>query len=243
MEGLSAESLINTIKTIFADYSLPRKIMLDTGTNFASDRFQQFCKNIKVEQAVSLVYHHQSNGQVEACIKFIKHTFKKCADLGRDINMALLQICTTPLGNGLLSPATLMFNRQVCCIMPVLDCKHIGQNCDDDHHNKLVDRQQKNNNDASSVFASIPIGSAVVVQQEDGGLWTHGTIVGTGNHNHHDRTYTMQLTTNGRQIMHNRQYMKPTSITADTYLQFHTTKESYVRTDPLGGILNNINKN
>ena len=78
--------------------------------------------------------------------------------------MALLQICTTPLGQCLLSPVTLMFNRKVWGIMPVLDCKPIGQDCDDNHHNKLVDRQQKNYNDASPLFPYIPIGSAVAVQ-------------------------------------------------------------------------------
>ena len=76
-----------------------------------------------------------------------------------------------------------------------LDCKPVGQDCDDNHHSKQVDRQHKNNNDASPVFASIPMGSAVVVQQEDGRPWTHGTIVGTGDHNHHDRSYMIHLTT------------------------------------------------
>ena len=47
------------------------KIMSDTGTNFIFDRFQQFCKMINREQAVSSAYHHQSNEQVKACIKFI----------------------------------------------------------------------------------------------------------------------------------------------------------------------------
>ena len=37
--------------------------------------------------------------------------------------MALLQIHMTPLGQGLPSPAMLMFNRPVCSIMPILDCK------------------------------------------------------------------------------------------------------------------------
>ena len=97
--------------------------MSDAGTNFVSDRFQQCCKAISVEQAISSVYHHQSNGQDEACIKLIKHTFKKCAESGRDINMALLQKQTTPLGPGLPSLATLLFNRQVRGIMPVLDHK------------------------------------------------------------------------------------------------------------------------
>ena len=113
LEGLSVESLINTVKIIFTEYGIPQKVMSDAGTNFISDRFQQFCATIDVEQAASLVYHHQSNGQVESCIKFIKCTFKKCANLGRDINMALLQICTMLLGKGLLSLATLLFNRQV----------------------------------------------------------------------------------------------------------------------------------
>ena len=85
--------------------------MSDAGTNFVSERFRQFCKSINIEQAVSSAYHHQSNGQVEACIKFIKCTFKKCAESDRDKNIALLHICTTPIGQGLPSPATLMFNR------------------------------------------------------------------------------------------------------------------------------------
>ena len=78
--------------------------------------------------------------------------------------MALLQICTTPLGPGLLSLATLLFNRQLQGTMPVLDHKPIGQDCDDDHHCKLLDRQHRNNNDASPIFASLPIGSAIVIQ-------------------------------------------------------------------------------
>ena len=88
--------------------------------------------------------------------------------------------------------------------MHILDHKPIMQDCDDDHHNKLVDRQQKNSNDASPVFACIPIGSAVAVQQDNGRPWTHGMVVGTGNHNHHDRSYTIQLTTNGKCITCNR---------------------------------------
>ena len=156
--------------------------------------------------------------------------------------MALLQICITLLGQGLLSPATLMFNRPVHSIMPVLDCKPLVKDCDDDHHAKLAERQQKNNNDTSAGFPCIPIGSAVAVQQEDGRLWSHGTIVGTGDHNHQDKSYTIQLTINARCITHNRHHIKLTSVTADTYIQYHATKQQNVRTDPLVEILNNITK-
>ena len=62
LEGLSAKSLITTTKVIFAEYGIPQKLMSDAGTNFISERFQQFCKAINMEQAILLVYHHQSNG-------------------------------------------------------------------------------------------------------------------------------------------------------------------------------------
>ena len=145
IEGLFADNLINALKIIFAEYDIPHKIMSDAGTNFISEKFRQFCKRVIIEQAVSSSYHHQSNGQVKACIKFIKCTLKKCTESGRDIYMALLQICTLPLGLGLPSPATLLFNRQVRGIMPILDCKPIECDCDDEHHNRLVTRQKKNN--------------------------------------------------------------------------------------------------
>ena len=73
--------------------------------------------------------------------------------------MALLQICTRPLGPGLLSLVTLLFNRQVQGITPVLDCKPIGQDHDDDHYGKLMDRQHNNDNETPPVFPYIPMGS------------------------------------------------------------------------------------
>ena len=157
--------------------------------------------------------------------------------------MALLQICMTPLGQGLPSPATLMFNRPVHSIMPIIDCKPLVEDCDDDCHAKIIERQQKNNNDTAVTFSCIPIGSAVVVQQEDDGPWTHGTVVGIGDHNHHDKSYTIQLTTSDRCITHNRHHIKPTAVTADTYIQYQSTKQHSTRADPLAEILNNITKN
>ena len=146
------------------------------------------------------------------------------------------------LGHGLLSPATLMFNRPVCGIMPVIDHKPLIEDYDDHHHAKIVERQQKNNNDTAVIFSCIPIGSAVAVQQEDGGPWTHGTVVGIGKCNHHERFYTIQLTTNGRHITCNRHHIKPTAVTADTYIQYQSTKQHGTRADPLAEMLNNIAK-
>ena len=52
--------------------------------------------------------------------------FKKCAESDRDKNIALLEVCTMPIGQGLPSPVTIIFNRQVQGIMPVMDRKPLG---------------------------------------------------------------------------------------------------------------------
>ena len=67
----------------------------------------------------------------------------KCTYSGGDIHMALLQIHTTPLVQGLPSLATLLFKHLLYSVMPVIDRKPIGGDNDDDHHSKLVYRQHK----------------------------------------------------------------------------------------------------
>ena len=69
------------------------------------------------------------------------------------------------------------------------------------------------------------------------------TVVGIGDHNHYGKPYTIQLTTNGRCITCNRHHIKPTAETADTYIQYQSTKQHSTRADPLAEILYNITKN
>ena len=46
--------------------------MSDADGNSVSEKFTDFCKELNAEQTVSSSYHHHSNGQVEAWIKFLK---------------------------------------------------------------------------------------------------------------------------------------------------------------------------
>ena len=98
MEGPSTESLLVTTEVIFAEYGIPCKIMSDTGTNFVADKVRKFCSSLNIERVVLSAYHHQSNGQVKACIKFMKSHTQKCTNSDGNIHMALLQIHTDPTG-------------------------------------------------------------------------------------------------------------------------------------------------
>ena len=117
--------------------------MSDAGGNFISEKFKNFCNSLNVEQTLSS-YQHQSNRHVEACIKFIKCTMKKCFDSRSNMHIALVQIRKMLLGQGLPSPDTLLFDCLVRGIMPVIDRLPICTNNDEEHHKALVDRQCKN---------------------------------------------------------------------------------------------------
>ena len=81
MDRLSADSLIATVKVIFAEYGVPHRIMSDAGSNFILEKLKNCCNSLNIKQARSSSYHHQSNGQVEACTKFTKHTIKSVQTL------------------------------------------------------------------------------------------------------------------------------------------------------------------
>ena len=87
---------------------------------------------------------------------------------------------------------------------------------------------------------SIPIGSTGAVQQEDRGPWTHGTIIGKGDHNHHNRSYNIEVTNTARIITHYRQHIKPIPITAEDYICYQGNKHTKI--DPLDAILDHIQK-
>ena len=74
-------------------------------------------------------------GQVVECIKSLKPMLKKYKDTN-DPHIALLQIRSTPLGQGLLSPATLLF-------MLILNRPPANTDNDDEHEEALVQRQVK----------------------------------------------------------------------------------------------------
>ena len=133
-EDMSTESLILAWKITFSEYRLLEMIISDTGGNFVSDKFRQFCKCMNVEQATSQSYHHKSNGQVEAYIKFMKCTMTKCIETNDDIHVALVQIRATSLGPGLPSPAKLLFNHSIQGIMLIINRIPINSDNNEDHY-------------------------------------------------------------------------------------------------------------
>ena len=88
------------------------------GTNFVSEKSWEFCRYLNIHEVVSSSYSHQSHGQAETWIKFIKCTMMKTFDINNDIYLALLQIQSTPVVPGLPDLSVMLFNRPVIDLMP-----------------------------------------------------------------------------------------------------------------------------
>ena len=158
------------------------------------------------------------------------------------IHIPIANTYDPPLGPGLPSPATMLFNCPIRGIMPIINRQLVGRDNGEEYYEVLIKRQTKDDKNQGTLrnYVSIPIGSTVVVQHEDGGLCIHGTVEGKGDHNHHDRSYNICITRTGHLVTWDRQHIKPTSIIAEQYLwdqlQKHTT------TDQLEGILTQFEK-
>ena len=72
-------------------------------------------------------------------------------------------------------------------------------------------------------------------------MGAHGKIVGKGDHNYHNRSYKIHVTTTGKIITCNRQHIKPTPITAEVYIWYLFRK--HTKTNLLDAILDHIKKN
>ena len=104
--------------------------------------------------------------------------------------------------------------------MPIINRPPVVRDNDEESNEALMRRQTKDdkNQRTPRKYVSITIGPIVVVQWEDGGPWTHGTVEGKGDHDHHDRSYNIHITRTGKLVTQDRQHIKSTQITAEQYL-------------------------
>ena len=65
------------VKNIVCRFGLPKKIVLDNGTQFDSDLFTEFCGRHDIIKSFSSVAYPQANTQVDAVNKTLKASLKK----------------------------------------------------------------------------------------------------------------------------------------------------------------------
>ena len=117
---LKSNSLINACREIFTNYGAPEEISTDGGPQFIAQAFQQFLQSWNVEHRNSSAHYPQSNGRAELAVKSAKRIIYIYDNTLSDGSLntdkaakAILQHRNTPLPDINLSPAQLLFHREL----------------------------------------------------------------------------------------------------------------------------------
>lgn len=112
MTGLTTSNIvISAMKQIFSEHGIPTRVVSDNGPQYSSEAFKEFAQQWQFDHITSSPKFPKSNGFIERQIQTVKRTLTKAKQAGRDPNLSMLCLRTTPINHKLLSPAELLNNR------------------------------------------------------------------------------------------------------------------------------------
>ena len=109
LKNITSGTVTETLESQFSRHGIPVVLRSDTGSQFSSQKFSNFCKGYGIKHYMSSPHLHQSNGEAERAVQTVKLLWKK----GTDKHLALLDYRTTPLEGINLSPAQLLMGLQL----------------------------------------------------------------------------------------------------------------------------------
>jgi len=80
-DNATAENAVLVLKQAIQDYSKPKQVCSDWGTQFTADLFQQTLKENNIQHIKARVKHPQTNGKIERWWQTLKHNTEHFGDL------------------------------------------------------------------------------------------------------------------------------------------------------------------
>ena len=113
-----AAGLVMCLRAFFSTFGVPMELSSDGGPEFTAGQTMDFLKRWGVRQRVSSAYFPQSNGRAEVAVKSAKRLLRSNVGPSGSLNSdsfmrAILQLRNTPDPDCLMSPAQIVFGRQL----------------------------------------------------------------------------------------------------------------------------------
>ena len=107
--------VVEVLRQLFLNFGCPETLLSDNGPQFSSREFQCFLEAYKVRHITSSPLYPQSNGLVERMVQTVKNSLQKTrlSSTNHTLGEVLATLRSTPLGNGLPSPAVLLQSRNL----------------------------------------------------------------------------------------------------------------------------------
>ena len=218
-----ARDVINCLRTTFTTYGAPEKIFTDGGLAFQEKEVQEFLARWSVTQVTSSALYPQANGRAELAVKTAKRLLQENTAADGSLNthsasQALLQYRNTPIQQLGLSPAQILFHRNLKDGIPVdpsklrphkewIDAARRREDAFRNRNSELVERYNR----GTTSHKPISIGANILIQDVAGksrSRWNRsGTVV-----DHFDRKYLIRMHGSGRIVSRNRRFIKASSV-------------------------------
>ena len=169
VKSTDARTTIRVLRKLFATHGVPRVIVSDNGSGFASTELAEFFRQNGVRHTFAAPYHPSSNGQAERFVRIFKESLKtlKEGDLETKLCRFLFRYRITPQTTTGLSPSELLFNRRVRSALSQMQ---------PDVQSSV--RLKQNRGPEASAARAFAVGDDVLVSNfgGDGGKWIRGLI-------------------------------------------------------------------
>ena len=160
-----------------------------------------------IEFTTSFPHYPRGHGLVETHVQTIKRLMSKCREDGIDIDMAILNLRSTPLNRNTPSPAELLNNRRYRSNLPV----RIAPPQNYEQIKAQFERKQASSTEYHDqhmrTLSGILPGQHVRVQDHVSRLWKPATVVERA---HTPRSYLIEKE-DGSQLRRNRQHLRETA--------------------------------
>lgn len=239
-----AKGFLSAVITYFSTFGVAEEISTDGGPEFTAKETEEFFKRWGVKHRLSSAYYPQSNGRAEVAVKSMKRLLTSHTDMYGSVDTeavaaGLLQYRNTPDPETGVSPARVVFGRNLSDLLPVQPNSPVFQNpvvhpvWRDAWKNqedalrlrfmKQTDRQQY-----SRQLPPLQPGDKVLLQNQTGPhsrRWDRtGVVVEAKPHDQ----YHVKVHGSGRLTLRNRKFLRQIKELSDTTTSA-TAPETYVR--------------
>ena len=175
-----ADALIRHLRTYFITFGVPTKYSSDDGPQFQSGKLAKFFKTWGVYHRKSSAHFPHSNSRAEIAVKTAKRILMENTEANGELNLdaycrATLQYRNTPLQDLRLSPAQIIYGRQIKDFIPVLAGKYRPRQewgfVQEDRDRALARRLEMDGSRLernTRQLKEIPVGTAVSIQNQTG---------------------------------------------------------------------------
>ena len=213
-------TLIDQLRISFVTFGVPEELSSDGGPEFTSGQTQKFLKEWGIHHRLSSVAFPHSNCRAEIAVKSMKRLITNNIDSSGHLNtdavqQAVLTFRNTPDPVTKLSPAQIIFGRQIRDLLPVLEGKYqpipTWRAVTEHREATLRHRHAKSLDTWSEHSRRLPplrIGDHVLIQNQAGNYpnkWDKtGVVVEVKQHHQ----YIIKVDGVGRCTLRNRQFLR-----------------------------------